>query len=211
MLSRSQQLLTAAALAGVIGLVPTRAGAAPISGFKGPWKPATGTSILVKDANGWENAVYKPASFAVTVSPDESTLVAEIANFATQESSFWIENYTSKLPAGFYSYDYKIKLSSPTGFVDEFDDFGNSLSSYVDGYELSGKTSGFYPPASLPYPYFGFFGVNITDYAGTAKATITLTNFSFTPVPGPLPLAGALVAFRASRSLRRRQLMTALS
>ncbi len=207
--STSQKFLSrfaSAAAATLISLFPLASSALTITGFKGPWKPQTGSTILTVDSNGWNNAVFKPATFSVSVSPDESTLIAEIENLSTNESSFWIENYSSLLPAGTYSYDYAIKLNSPTGSVTEFDDFGNPLSSYPSGTMLGGAVSGSYPPTTLSYPYFGFFGVNINDGSGTAKATVTLTNFSFTyaPVPGPLPIAGAFAAFGVSRKLRKR-------
>lgn len=178
------------------------------SGFVGPWDPsgATFNGTGIPDSNGFDRAVQSTIStFDILISPDKQTLTAWISNNGdTNHPSFWIQNYSGLLPRGIFSYDYSITLISATNSVTEFDDFGRSASTYADGTVLTGQRSGFNPDPTLPYPYFGFFGINIDDGQGTAKATVVLTNFNFTPeaVPGPLPIFGVAAAYRFSRRLR---------
>jgi hypothetical protein len=138
--------------------------------------------------------------------PLGQTLTALLANNGdTNPPSFYLQNYSGLLPRGNFSYDYSITLSTPSTYgVIEFDDFGCSPAVYADGTVLTGQHSGFNPDPTLPYPYFGFFGINIDDEQGTASATVVLTNFNFTPepVPGPLPIFGVAAAYRFSRRLR---------
>lgn len=179
------------------------------SGFVGPWDPsgASLNGIGISDPNGFNRGVQSIFStFTLSVSPDKQTLTALLANNGdTSHPSFFLDNYSGLLPRGSFSYDYSITLSTPTtNGVTEFDDFGRSPGVYADGTVLTGQRSAFNPDPTLPYPYFGFFGINIEDGQGTASARVVLTNFNFTPepVPGPLPIFGVAAAYRFSRRLR---------
>ncbi len=123
-------------------------------------------------------------------------------NRDTGHPSFFLQNYSfltvPLLPTGPISYDYAIELLSPTGFVDMFDDFGNS-SSYASGTIVSGTYSTNYSGG-----YFGYFGVNIDDFSGTASAIVRLTNLS-APVSAPGTIALAALGLAALATTRRRQ------
>ncbi len=180
-----------------------------ITGFSGPWDPSAAplNSTGIPDVNGFNRAVQSSVStFTVSISLDNQTLTALLTNNGdTNHPSFFLQNYSGLLPAGSFSYDYSIRLNSPTGFINQFDDFGNFSANYIDGTILSGTRSGLNPEPSLPYPFFGYFGINIDDGAGSAEATVVLTNFQFTPVPsvpGPFPIFGVSVAIGYSRRLR---------
>jgi hypothetical protein len=105
-------------------------------------------------------------------------------------SSFFLQHYIGFLPAGPFSYDYSITFHSSTGFVSEFDDFGNS-GLFADGAAINGHKSGNYPEF-FPSPFFEYFGINIDDGNGTAQATVILSNFSG---PGSIPEPASLLLF----------------
>ena len=173
---------------------------AAIQGFVGPWAPTT--------VNGFENATQNNGTFTTGVNSAGDTLTSDIANAGdVGHASFFLQNYgyaqtpAILLPQGNVSYDFTITLFSPTGFVQEFDDFGNGSSSYSSGDVISGSVNFNYAGG-----YFGYFGVNIDDGRGTASATVVLTQFagpSAIPEPASLLLlatagAGILVARRRS-------------
>jgi len=187
---RLTQAFTLAAL--ILAAVPASAGT--INGFFGPWAPTP--------ANGFDNSTASPVStFVTTISPDGLTVTSELNNNGdTSHPSFFLQNYSGLLPSGPFSYDYAITLFSPTGFVTEFDDFGHGSFTYASGTVISGHRSGNHPEL-FPSPYFGYFGVNIDDGAGSASATVELRNFSG-PIPEPatLPLlAAGVLAFSCQR------------
>lgn len=174
--------------------------------FTGPWAPTA--------ANGFNRAATGGlGEFDVTVSPDGSTLTAQIQNPDNLNfGSFFLENYGFAqdppilLPIGPVSYDYRIQYFSATGGIFTFDDFNNAAFVY-SGDSITGSASYNYGGG-----YFGYFGVNIrgfnpeTGELGVASATITLTNFS-APVPEPAPfalLAAGLAALAVLRSRRTR-------
>ena len=191
MFNSLQGALCAASLSAVLAAMPAQASV--INTFTGPWAPTVG--------NGFENSVNSTIStFSTSVSANGLVLTSMIANNGdTGHPSFFLQNYSfltvPLLPTGPISYDYAIELLSPTGFVDMFDDFGNS-SSYASGTTVSGTYSTNYSG--------GYFGVNIDDFSGTASAIVTLTNLS-APVSAPGTIALAALGLAALATTRRRQ------
>lgn len=175
--------------------LPANAGI--INGFIGPWAPTI--------ENGFES-VTGATTFTTVISPDGSTVTSILNNQGDiTHPSFFLQNYTGNLPVGAFSYDYAIALSSPTGFIAEFDDFGHD-SLYESGTVLTGHVSGNYPQFA-PSPYFGYFGINISDGQGTASATVTLTNFTGpSSVPEPATLTLITLGLAGMVSGKRRKL-----
>ena len=194
MFSSLHGALCAASLSAVLAAVPAQASV--ITTFTGPWAPTVG--------NGFANDVNSTSStFSTSVSADGLVLTSMISNNGDSgHPSFFLQNYSfltvPLLPTGLISYDYAIELFSATGFVEMFDDFGNN-SSYASGTIVRGTYSTNYTGG-----YFGYFGININDFAGTASAIVTLTNLS-APVSAPGTIALAALGLAALVTTRRRQ------
>jgi hypothetical protein len=174
---------------------------ATIFSFTGPWAP-TGT-------NGFANATQDGSPFTTSVSGNGLVLTSDIATGGDPlHASFFLQNYNftnlalPQLPHAIVSYDYSIALSSPTGSVYEFDDFGDSAD-YTSGSTITGhQTLDYFPGGANWYGgFFEYFGVNIDDGAGTASAVITLTNFSAT-VSEPASVWLLAIALLGLASLR---------
>lgn len=61
------------------------------------------------------------------------------------------------------------------------------------------------PVTNVLVPSGGRLGFRVATTNTGNPAILSITTFNASPVPGPLPLLGAAMAFRASRQLRRRQ------
>jgi hypothetical protein len=159
-------------------------------------RPYTVTALGYYDAEApGLQAAHAVGLYNATTQALLTSAVVPAGEAAPLQNGFrWATVPALRLPAG----DYVLAAVLPGGGAASFDPFASLAEDVVlaSGVSLGGRAlSGASDPAALVFPdqeeggFPGFFGPNLAE-----------------PVPGPLPLAGALASFGWSRRLRRRAL-----
>lgn len=190
----SRSVVAAFGAAVAVSAVHAPAQAAGLSsGFEGFYSPINWTFTPENNVGGSVDSTGAPLFIAIT-SPNQGTvndpkpgtsLYTITAPFAGTVTFNWSlakgqdEALADNDPFGFVYNGTRIQLS------DDFE--GDQVGTYSYGVAV-GDTFGFYAQS-----FDGRFG----------PSTTTISNFS-APVPGPLPVLGAALAFRTSRKLRAR-------
>ena len=183
------------------------ASAALISGFTGPFSPATwipDPAIPV-----FVDASAAPASISLA-GPDDGS-GAEVA-FAYSSAPLPSENYA-------VSFQWSYASADNSAANDQFGYFLNA-GPFVNLSDPLGalSQSGFFKIVANPGDSLSFAIVS-SDGLGGAATTVISSFLAGLPsevpdcppcVPGPLPLLGAAIGFRLSRTLRRRRRITSL-
>lgn len=162
--------------------------------FNGNYAPANWTFTPEGNVGGSVNTSGAPGSIAIT-SPNEGTV-----NDPKPGTSL----YTIVSPkASIVSFNWSLTIGQDEALADN-DPFGfvlNGVRTQLSD-DFEADQTGTFSTTVAQGDTFGFYAESLDGRFG--GSTTTVSNFTTAQVPGPLPVLGAVVAFRTSRKLRAR-------
>jgi hypothetical protein len=163
--------------------------------FSGDFAPANWTFTQEGNVGGSVNTSGAPGSIALT-SPNQGTVLDPKPGTSL---------YTITAPATRtrVTFDWSLVIGQDEALADN-DPFGfvrNGTRTQLSD-DFAGDQAGSFSTTVAPGDSFGFYAATVDGRFG--GSTTTVSNFTTAQVPGPLPVLGAIVAFRTSRKLRAR-------